>query len=61
MFQPGGIRHKMSGWQLSVISIFYTVASNPSKGPDNAASDPIMAKATASSAGKYDYGGGDTV
>jgi len=41
---------------------FYTVPGDPAKGPDNAASDPIMAKATASWAGKwYDYGGGGTV
>ena len=41
---------------------FYTVPGDPAKGPDGAASDPIMAKATESWAGKwYDYGGGGTV
>jgi len=41
---------------------FYTVPGDPAKGPDGAASDPIMAKAVKSWAGKwYDYGGGGTV
>ncbi|ALJ14772.1 PQQ-dependent dehydrogenase, methanol/ethanol family [Sphingopyxis macrogoltabida] len=41
---------------------FYTVPGDPAKGPDGAASDPIMATAVKSWAGKwYDYGGGGTV
>jgi quinohemoprotein ethanol dehydrogenase len=41
---------------------FYTVPGDPKAGPDGAASDPVMAKATATWAGKwYDYGGGGTV
>jgi len=41
---------------------FYTVPGDPAKGPDHAASDPIMATALKSWAGKwYDYGGGGTV
>ncbi|WP_144097564.1 PQQ-dependent dehydrogenase, methanol/ethanol family [Croceicoccus sediminis] len=41
---------------------FYTVPGNPEDGPDNAASDPQMAKAAATWHGNwYDYGGGGTV
>ncbi len=41
---------------------FYTVPGDPKAGPDGAASDPVMAKATATWNGKwYDYGGGGTV
>jgi len=41
---------------------FYTVPGDPAKGPDNAASDPVMATAARSWSGKwYQYGGGGTV
>jgi quinohemoprotein ethanol dehydrogenase len=41
---------------------FYTVPGDPSKGPDNAASDAIMAKATATWNGEWwKWGGGGTV
>ena len=41
---------------------FYTVPGDPSKGPDNAASDPVMAKAAATWNGQWwTLGGGGTV
>ena len=49
-------RHRQTPWR------FYTVPGDPSKGPDNAASDPVMARAAATWNGQWwTLGGGGTV
>ena len=59
-----GVRGYVSAYDAAsgkLVWRFYTIPGDPAKGPDGAASDPIMAKATASWSGHwFDYGGGGT-
>ncbi len=60
-----GVRGYVSAYDAGTGKLvwrFYTVPGDPSKGPDNAASDPIMAKAAATWNGQWwKLGGGGTV
>ena len=60
-----GVRGYVSAYDANTGKLawrFYTVPGDPSKGPDNAASDPIMAKASATWNGQWwTIGGGGTV
>ena len=57
-----GVRGYVSAYDAATGRLawrFYTVPGDPAKGPDGAASDPIMARAAASWSGRwYDQGGG---
>jgi len=60
-----GVRGYVSAYDASTGALrwrFYTVPGDPSKGPDHAASDPVMAKAAATWKGQWwKLGGGGTV
>ena len=60
-----GVRGYVSAYEANTGKLawrFYTVPGDPSKGPDNAASDPIMARAAATWNGQWwKVGGGGTV
>jgi PQQ-dependent dehydrogenase (methanol/ethanol family) len=60
-----GVRGYVSAYEASTGKLawrFYTVPGDPSKGPDNVASDPIMARAAATWNGQWwKIGGGGTV
>jgi quinohemoprotein ethanol dehydrogenase len=60
-----GVRGYVSAYDASNGQLrwrFYTVPGDPSKGPDHAASDPVMAKAAATWSGQWwKLGGGGTV
>ena len=60
-----GVRGYVSAYETSTGKLrwrFYTVPGDPSKGPDNAASDPVMARAAATWNGQWwALGGGGTV
>jgi quinohemoprotein ethanol dehydrogenase len=60
-----GVRGYVSAYDAATGALrwrFYTVPGDPSKGPDHAASDPIMAKAAATWTGEWwTLGGGGTV
>ena len=60
-----GVRGYVSAYETNTGKLrwrFYTVPGDPSKGPDNAASDPVMARAAATWNGQWwALGGGGTV
>jgi PQQ-dependent dehydrogenase (methanol/ethanol family) len=60
-----GVRGYVSAYEANTGTLvwrFYTVPGDPSKGPDHAASDPIMTKAAATWSGQWwTLGGGGTV
>ena len=60
-----GVRGYVSAYDANTGALvwrFYTVPGDPSKGPDNAASDPVMANAAATWSGQWwTLGGGGTV
>ena len=56
-----GVRGYVSAYDAQTGALrwrFYTVPGDPAKGPDGAASDPIMAKAASTWTGQWWTGGG---